>query len=213
MPLIYRDIKRPHEIRLPPWLEGALDVQRQEADGGDYVGQWDPMYFQVTSIPANTAWKALPDGWLVALLGEFVPALCLRQTPGLPLLLPAHDDLGRAWSAPAVLDPLGHVALARPLGIVDGVWARVATDDQRRWIAAATMAREEITATVETEAGTVSRFTQLPLAVGAELACTLLCAVYHLSPEVIGQLGLMDERLMGRVLASSAGFVGGAGNG
>ncbi len=209
MPLIYRDVRRPRpsEFRLPPWLVGMQDVQRIDHELGDVVGCWDPIVFGSDTLPPATAWKALHDDWQVALVGRLSPAEMLRLGPGLPDVIPVRDEQGRSWAVPAVFNPHGGTLLRLPMAKdLDGIWRREPTPLQRCLLSVAQAARDEVLTTTNERGESLSRFSRLPFAVGAEWTCSLLEAVYHLHESVIGVLGLLDDRLVRESLLAAAGF-------
>jgi hypothetical protein len=213
MPLLYRDTLRPRTAaRTPDWLEGATDVQRLEGDAGDIVGHWDPMVFSPAQNAAGARWKALPGHWEVALLGDLTPDLLLRQDPDLPLVLPVEDGKGRIWRAPAVLAPdadpahpseTGAVAMVLPWGRDEtGSWCRIPDERQAPLIATARAVRAEAVA---------GRLMQTPMDVLAGWAATLMCGLYRLSPDVVAQLRLFDDKLIFGYCLASAGLAAGRG--
>lgn len=219
MPIVYRDCRdpRPTVFRMPPGFPAGHACQRTEADGGDLVGIWDPMIFQVSNIPADAVWHQLSDHWKVCQIGPLEPRTLLRADAGRPDLIPITDSLGRGWHVPAVLNPLGKVALTLPIGRNEvGQWARLPSAEQSALIAAATFVRQEVEATetvrVPNESGDgtteaqVSRFSRMPLAAAADTLATLLASVYLLAPETCAALCLFDDRLAQDGLLYAAGF-------
>lgn len=209
MPIIYRNRERePSADRCPPWLVGALDLQRQSASDGDLIGFWQPLYCDAAVETQRAMWHDLSDHWQVCLVGELVPATMLRQAADTPALLPVADSKGRAWHAPAILQPppagdrvVGDGTVAIPLAFGKnpaGTWCRCPTPAQAAWIGAAQAARREIVA------GTIA---SVPLSVVSEWALVLTTAVYHLNDEVIAALGLYDDRLVLQTLLASAGCI------
>lgn len=210
MPLVYRDTQAPRTaiLRTPEWIVGGLNVQRAESDEGDYVGHWDPMLFNPAQNMAGAKWAKLPGGWSVALAGDLLPDLLLRQDQDAPMVLPVEDGKGRVWRAPAILAPdadpakpseLGSVALVLPWGQDEaGAWCRMPDERQAPLITTARAIR------VEAIAG---RLTAVPMDVLAGWASTLMSSVYLLSPDVIGQLRLLDDKLAFRLCLASAGLL------
>lgn len=195
--LIYRDDNKGH--RLPAWLERAPNVCRRASFAGDLLAIGDPIYLDE---PAGAVWHALPDQWSCCLTGDFRPQDHLRLGAEAPDLLPIQDASGRAWHAPAVLTPdvsgPGTIALALPWSrSADGVIERQPREDQRPLITAARGARAEILA---------GKLAQVPIAVAAEWAATLLAGAYHIPREAILAL-FLDDRIVVQVLMASAGLV------
>lgn len=196
--ILYQDISgQAHQSpRTPAHLVGASGLVRRQSDAGDLVSVGDPMY--CCNIPASPKWRAVGDQWQGCLVGELVPALLLRKDEGLPAILATADAQGRSWHAPVILAPDGAVALPLPLGRDDdGVWKRVPSEMQARWIATAKAARAELVG---------GGIAGVPIAAAADWACTLLEAIYHLTAAELGAFALLDDRLMLGVLLAAAGL-------
>lgn len=210
MPLVYRDTQTPRTaiLRTPEWIAGGLNVQRAESDEGDYVGHWDPMLFNPAQNMASAKWAKLPDGWSVALAGDLLPDLLLRQDHDVPMVLPVEDGKGRIWRAPAVLAPdadparpseLGAVALVLPWGQDGaGAWCRMPDERQAPLITTAQAIRAEAIA---------GKLTAVPMDILAGWASALLSSVYLLSPAAIGALRLLDDKLAFGLCLASAGLM------
>ncbi len=191
--ILYRDISRPASPRWPSWLEGAENLCRRGSDKGDMIAITDPMVFP----PAEgLKWRDIDDGWQVAQVGApDVPQLIRSRTDCGTLTV--ADGRGALWLVPAVLDPEGGVAMATPLACVGGKWGRQPTVEQAAIIDAAQAARVEILA---------NRLHLVPVDAACSWVCILLAAVYHLNPDAIGALGLLDDLMIPRVLLAAAGF-------
>jgi hypothetical protein len=210
--ILYRDLRRPRPtaFRAPPHLADAAGLARREATAGDLLALVDPMYLD--EPPAGTAWHAIDDDFAVCLVGPLDQATLNRQLRQQPVAIPTaavQDAAGRTWIVPRILGAAGALLLPVPWGTdpVTGQWARVPTAVQATWIAAAQTARGEILAAAERCAGG-EIVLDLPIDVAARLTSTLCTATYHLSPQVIQRLALLDDRLSIGALVHAAGVAG-----
>jgi hypothetical protein len=200
--ICWRDRRR-DGARIPACLAGCADVTRvQLADGDAIVAVCAAWHLGSPDV----AWSDLGDGWDVGLvdLGDDPLAALARTAPGLPALT-VKDAVGRGRLIPAVLDPAGAVALPLALGIqgyerIEGEpiprWGHTPTRQQARLIQVATTVREALAG------GT---FAAITAAQAADMTASLLAATYHVTPAVLGTLGLLDDSLVVRALLACAG--------
>ncbi len=191
--ILYRDISHPASPRWPTWLEGAENLCRRGSDKGDLVAITEPLVFPPGD---GLKWRDIGDGWQVAKAGPIDMAPLVRHRTDCETLTVA-DGRGAVWLVPAVLDPAGNVTMAVPLACMDGKWSRQPSPEQAAIIEAAQAARAEIVS---------DRLSQVPVDAACSWVCILLAAVYHLNPETIGALALLDDHLIPRVLLAAAGF-------
>ena len=200
--IIYRDPTKAQPLRWPSWLLGAADLCRREAEGGDLIAVGDPLFL---ADPPPEAWIDLPDGWQVALVQEPGLERLQRAAPGCERLV-VHDAAQQPWLAPAVLTPEGEPAIPARLaitgwseeaGLRTPTWGRTWSPAQQAAIDGARAARAEALA---------RRFDQIPLAAAVAWAGSGLALTYHLTPCVLGVLGLADERLVAGTLLAMSGL-------
>jgi hypothetical protein len=158
----------------------------REGDGGHIVGIGSSVAF-----PSPRRWHALDDGWRVGLNArEFVPAAIERAQGWFDT--ESVDDLrGRRWSAPVILTREGSRAFRVTYG---ATWLPDLTPEQERAEKIAQAARVEI---LKAYAG---HDADLEMATACQWAAELLALTHHLTPGVLGALGLMDDGLAMGVL-------------
>jgi hypothetical protein len=199
--IVYRDKTRSTSPRVPQHLTGAADLCRRESTNGRLVGVCDPVCFNEPEASA-AVWHELGDGWafcLTAPLAQKDVTQLIRQTSEVIPTAPVTDAMGRVWYVATILKDDGKFALPVPWGKdpVTGQWERSPTPAQAAWIKAATGARAEIDA---------NRLTEIPFSVAAEWVSTLLCATYHLTPDILAALNLLDDKLVVGVMLAAAGY-------
>ena len=192
--IIYRDTSC-GPPRTPSWLEGARNLCRRGDATGDLVAIGDPMF--LTPPTAREAWKTLPGGWEAAMAGDFIPNPHLREQSPVACILPVSGKLSQTWHAPCILDYAGRVSFPVALERIDGLWRRSPTAQQSRLITLA----HECRAQVESKA-----LLKIEVGIAAEWAAEALAAIYHLSVDVIGVLGLLDDTLIIQVCLAVAGY-------
>lgn len=206
--IVYRDTLGGGQ-RTPPHLVGAASLVRRATSRGDLLAIGNPLVVQ--QPPDGSVWHKLPEMWDVCLVGDLTPgdiAALGRRDPSAIRTTLVRDARGRPWIAPVIFNASGGMALPVPWGrdATTGQWRRSPTAAQAAWIAAATAARSEILASDGVDAGAAVGIATVPIEVSAEWAATLLCAVYHLSREVIQALALLDDALVLQVLLAAAGL-------
>ena len=188
--IIYRDTSPEHVPRTPTWLVGVGDLCRR--DNLLMVG--DPILLADPGPKAK--WHDLEDYWQVTIRGEPEQHLLLRRQVCVSGAIQVQDAQARAWQAPLVLDGQGAPRMAMAMSKITGTWKRTPSEEQARLIDIATSIRSEILS---------QRFTQLDIGIIADWTADLLCAIYHLTPVVLG-IGLMDDVLLARVCAVASGL-------
>lgn len=115
------------------------------------------------------------------------------KCPGLPV----QDACGNTWIIPClVMD--GETTISAAWVMDDsGMWSRQATALQSRLLEIASECHEMMHSQTASE---------MPLPAMAQWATELLCAAYRMTPQIIGKLGFLDERLAPAALWASCGI-------
>lgn len=193
--IVYKDTRAATRTTAPPWLEGAADLlaveslDRQARLFG--IGQNNAHL-----IGERRDWQDLEDGWQFAVAGPLCPdefARTLRWCR----TIEAVDTQGRTWRAPIILGEHGDRLILVTYGGKD--FRPLLTPVQERICQLASDARHAICAAAASEEGGID------WALGARWTAELLCLTHHISMEVIGAIGVVDDALTLAVLSAATG--------
>lgn len=204
--LIYKDTQAATRRNPPPWLDGAVDLLSRE-DRSGAVRYWG--IGNAHLIGERKDWVELEDGWMVAAVGPIDPRQ-FQRTMRWCRIVEATDTQGRAWSAPVILSSGGERVILVSYG---RDFQPVLTAEQQRGHAIATEARSMLVtaydrAQAAKEAGEEAgeEADGIDTAAAAAWTAELLSLTHHVSVEVLGALGLIDDALTLAVLSPVAGL-------
>lgn len=174
----------------PPWLEGARDLAQCLCDHGTLWSCAEPALMNGTGPFVDLA-----DGYAVA--GRFEPgdlvALERQATPY--QTKPVRDLRGWEWQAPQIINEDGDRQFAVAYG---DDWLPTLTDEQAKAMEIANEARLTFGRQLAGEVDGVD------MRAGCAWTATLLCLVYHLTPQIMARLRLVDDALVIQTLAHAA---------
>lgn len=189
--ILYR---HPSSVRPPPWLAGAANLMHREDRGMGFVfGLGEPYEFGIFPPGAS----ALADGWECALVGDLDSRRLQRRMAGQPVV-EAYDMHGRPWAAPMMMAVDGSRAFQVSYG--PGFLPRL-TAAQAELFDFAAHAKAELPRLIGDPA---ARVELMPTA--CAWAARALAYVNHVTPEVVEQLGLLDEELVAGVLVTLTSY-------
>jgi hypothetical protein len=173
----------------PPWLIGGQDLIQRQGRDATLWALGDPI-----TLGPDGDWRPLGDGYEVC--GPVEQTSDYER--GMPWLtcVPVEDMHGRTWLAPRVLDAAGE----RVFRVAYGPdFLPALSPQQYRLLDIAKAARDAMAAG---ESGTQD----VPMSTAARWAAELLCAAYHLSPESIAALEILDDLLIAAVIGAAIGL-------
>lgn len=177
----------------PPWMEGAGNLQTRDGEGKRYWGVGDGY---LCGPQERAQWRDIDDGYSVAIVGALDPRSLARDQRWCDTSF-ACDMSGRAWACPLVLAQSG----ARRFRSAYGAdYLPLLTSAQDRAEKVARAAADALTAA---HAGTGA----IPMQVACAWAAELLSIANHVTPQILGVLGLLDDALIGAALYRAAGFM------
>lgn len=191
--LVYKDTKANIRRDPPPWLDGADDLQECNERSGQ-VRYWG--IGNAHLVGDRKDWTALDDGWSVSIAGPIDPQ-DFRRVMRWCRTVEVEDTQGREWTAPVITDSKGNRLILAAYG---KDFLPVLTNAQQRAWEVVQAAREHLTAINAIEGS------QMDMGLCARWAVELLSLTHHISPEVILELGVLDEAL---ILATLSAAVGG----
>lgn len=168
---------------LDGWIprDGYSLAHRDLGDGVHMVGIADPIVFD-----PPRRWFDLDESWRVGLTpGVQFDPLALTRAQLWCDTATARDLKARPWVAPVILDSGNHRAFRVSYG---QDWLPALTVEQERCLA---IAKESLEALAAGEC---------KIAVACQWAAELLSATNHVTPQILGALGLIDDALVFSVL-------------
>jgi hypothetical protein len=184
--IVYLDTN-PDRDTPPPWLVGAHNLHRRDGAGRRWWGVGSTPWLVG---PHDGDWQDLDDGWRCLLVGELDPVE-LRRAQRWCDTEPAVDLAGRRWAAPVILGPDGLPIFRVNYGGRD--FLPLLTPEQLQAKAVAEAARQALAS-----GGIDGPFAR-------QWVATLLAITHHLSVQVIGALGILDDALVLSTLQPAAG--------
>lgn len=189
----------------PAWAPSVYESRIHGQDLVARTGRQAPDWWCFQ--PPDSDWIDAGDGWQACLAENELPERrqtrfdehdggCWVRTPDgseVPAV-EVCDMRGRAWLAPMIMRPDGRPFLGLAFRLVDGAPRRCPTAYQTRLIQAAEYLRERV---AESEDGR--------LACDLASVAIVLSAACHLSNEGLMCSGLLDDRLMSRIVLAAIG--------
>lgn len=184
--IVYHDTTPDTRDTPPPWLVGAHDLHRRDAQGGRW---WGVGAHPWLVGPQDTTWHDLDDGWRCCLVGDLDP-VALRRAQRWCDTEPAVDLHARRWAAPVILGDDGQPVFRVAYG---EDFLPALTPEQQRAQEIAKAARQALSS-----GGIDGPYAR-------RWAAGLLEITHHLHVQVIGKLTLLDDALVLSVLQPAAG--------
>jgi hypothetical protein len=190
--ILYEDTRAHLRRTPPPWLmngdQQAPDLCEREGLGVNlrWWGIGDPW---LCGPQERSVWHTLDDGWRVCLVGGHPNPEILNRAQRWCDLSDAFDLAGNCWAAPIILSEDGTPIYRVRYG-KDFLPAK--TPEQ---------SRAEKVAKAASEAIKSGAMAEIDMAIACQWAAELQSSVRHITPEVLGVLGFMDDALVLSTLA------------
>lgn len=200
--ILYRDSRASQRTNPPAWLEGAVNLQRRDADS-DGVRWWGIGEGYRCGDQPSAQWNDLGEGWSFAVLSDLVPQ-ALARNQSWCRTRPVADLKGRVWQAPCLLTLDGRRAFNVSYGGDD--FLPVLTQEQHEIEAIARVAAEALINCHESG-------TELDMRAACAWASRMLALVNHVSPKALARGGLLDDGLVMTTLYAATAMAPGGGDG
>lgn len=190
--IIVRDLKHQERPDPPPWMVGAGNRHCREDIDGRLWGIGDGYLLGPRD---KDSWRDIGDGYQVSLHGEAVPTALMRRQNWYDVS-PVESLTGIVWMAPSILTPQCTRAFRTRIG---PDFLPALSIEQVRLEAIARAARDALE---QAKAGNDG----VPMSVCGRWVAELMCEIYHLTPEIIAHLALLDETLIVTYLGLAAAY-------
>jgi hypothetical protein len=174
----------------PPWMEGARDLASVVCHHGIIWSCAEPAL-----ITGDGPWSDLADGYAIGGKAEEADLDALTRAATCYTTADVVDLRGWIWQAPLVINEAGERQFA--VGYGDD-WLPVLTTEQEKAVQMATEARLAFGQQL------VGAGEGVNMRAGCAWTAHFLCLIYHLTPQILAKLRLIDDALVLQTLACAA---------
>jgi hypothetical protein len=186
---VIRFLDRLSRPTAPAWLAGAEGLAQRRCRDGVLWAIGDPI-----TLGDDGPWIDIGDGISVA--GPVESHAEYERNAAWLRTVTVSDLRGRAWEVPVILDERGERAFCVSYG---ADFLPAPTPEQYRMLDIAKAARDAL---IAASSGTQD----IPMQMACRWAAELLCASYHLTPETVAALAILDDELVLQIIGNAVGL-------